>query len=171
MSSGTTRRGLAVARVALVLCVVVAATVLTAPAVLAAPPARAQVEPIEVTLDSAAIGSQPGTVVLSGTVTCDNPVEATVFGDVAQVQGLDIARDFFGLLVQCSSTPSVWTTTSVGALRVFLPLPTTINVNAEYCVLELCQTASTSQTLTLAAAEPAAATVAAIEATNRSTTN
>ncbi len=143
MSSTTTGRGLALARVALVVGVVVAATTLAAPSALAQP------EPIQVTLDSATMGSVPGTVVLSGTVTCDNPVEAGVFGDVAQVQGLDIARDFFGLPVQCSSTPSAWTATSVGALRVFLPLPTTINVNAQYCDEELCHTASTSRTLTL----------------------
>jgi hypothetical protein len=141
--SGTTRRGLALARLAVVLGVVATTT-------LASPSALAQAGPIEVTLDSAEIGSQPGTVVLSGTVTCDNPVEATVFGDVAQVQGLDIARDFFGLPVQCSSTPSVWTATSFGALRVFLPLPTTIDVNARYCVGEVCHIASISQTLTLA---------------------
>jgi hypothetical protein len=150
MSSATTRRGLALARVALVLCVVVAAATLASPSALAAPPAPAQADPIQVTLDSAAIGSQPGTVVLSGTVTCDSPVEAAVFGTVAQVQGLDIARDFFGLPVQCSSTPSVWSTTSFGALRVFLPLPTTIDVNAQYCVEELCHIASISETLTLA---------------------
>ena len=138
--SGTTRHGLA--RLALVLGVVAATT-------LASPSALAQVGPIEVTLDSAEIGSQPGTVVLSGTVTCDIPVEAAVFGDVAQVQGLDIARDFFGLPVQCSSTPSNWTATSFGALRVFLPLPTIIDVNAQYCVGELCHTASISQTFTL----------------------
>ncbi len=163
MSSGTTRRGPAVGRVALVLCVVVAATTLASPAALAAPPAPAQVAPIEVTLDSAEIGSEPGTVVLSGTVTCDNPVEAVVFGDVAQVQGLDIARDFFGLPVQCSSTPSAWTATSLGALRVFLPLPTIININAQYCVGEVCHTASISQTLTLPAASPAAATLSAVD--------
>ena len=140
--SGTTRRSLALARVTVVLGVVAATT-------LASPFALAQIGPIEVTLDSAEIGSQPGTVVLSGTVTCDIPVEAAVFGDVAQVQGLDIARDFFGLPVQCSSTPSKWTATSFGALRVFLPLPTIIDVNAQYCVGELCHTASISQTLTL----------------------
>jgi hypothetical protein len=148
MSSATTRRGLAPARVALVLCVVVAAATLASPSALAAPPAPAQADPIQVTLDSAALGSEPGTVVLSGTVSCDKPVAAAVFGDVAQVQGLDIARDFFGLPVQCSTTPSVWTTTSFGALRVFLPLPTIIEVNAQYCVEELCYTASISQTLT-----------------------
>lgn len=151
MSSATTRRGLALARVALVLCVVLGATALASPSALAAPPAPVQADPIQVTLDSAALGSEPGTVVLSGTVTCDSPVEAAVFGTVAQVQGLDIARDFFGLPVQCSTTPSVWTTTSVGALRVYLPLPTTIDVNAQYCVEEVCSTASTSQTLTPAA--------------------
>jgi hypothetical protein len=144
MLTATTRRGLALVRVALVLCAVIAATTL------AAHPARAQ-DAIQVTLDSVTIGSEPGTVVLSGTVTCDNEVEAVVFGDVAQVQGLDIARDFFGLPLQCSSTPSEWTTTSFGALRVFLPLPTTIDVNAQYCVGELCHTASISQTLTLPA--------------------
>ena len=146
MSAPTTRRGLAQLRVALVLCVVAAAT-------LAAHPARAQVDAIQVTLDSATIGSEPGTVVLSGTVTCDTEVEAAVFGDVAQVQGLDIARDFFGLPLQCSSTPSEWTTTSFGALRVFLPLPTFIEVNAQYCVGELCHTASISETLTLTSPE------------------
>jgi hypothetical protein len=151
MSSATTRRGLALAQVALVLCVVVAATTLASSSALAAPPAPAQADPIQVTLDSAALGSQPGTVVLSGTVTCDSPVEAAVFGTVAQVQGLDIARDFFGLPVQCSTTPSVWTATSFGALRVFLPLPTTINANAQYCVEEVCHIASISQTLTLSA--------------------
>ena len=152
MSAATTRRGLVLARVALVLCAVVAATTL------AAPPARAQ-EAIEVTLDSATIGSEPGTVVLSGTVTCDAPVEAGVFGDVAQVQGLDIARDFFFVdpIVQCSSTPSTWTATSVGALRVFLPMPTTIKVNAQYCVDVVCQTASINETVTLAPAGPATA--------------
>jgi hypothetical protein len=146
MSAPTTRRGLARLRVALVLCVVAAAT-------LAAHPARAQVDAIQVTLDSATIGSEPGTVVLSGTVTCDNEVEAAVFGDVAQVQGLDIARDFFGLPLQCSSAPSAWTTTSFGALRVFLPLPTTIEVNAQYCDELLCHTASISETVTLTSPE------------------
>ncbi len=143
MSSTTTGRGLALARVALVVGVVVAATTLAAPSALAQP------EPIQVTLDSATIGSEPGTVVLTGTVTCDNPVEAGVFGDVAQVQGLDIARDFFGSPVQCSSTPSDWTATSFGALRVFLPLPTFVEVTAQYCVDVVCYTATISETLTL----------------------
>ena len=147
MSAATTRRGLVLARVALVLCAVVAATTL------AAPSAVAQPEPIQVTLDSATIGSEPGTVVLSGTVTCDAAVEAAVFGDVAQVQGLDIARDFFGLPLQCSSTPTEWTTTSFGALRVFLPLPTIIEVNAQYCVELLCHTTTISETLTLTSPE------------------
>jgi hypothetical protein len=152
MSAARTHRGLTLARVSFMVGVVVAATTLAAPSALAAPPdpAPAPTEPIEVTLDSATIGSAPGTVVLTGTVTCDNPVEAVVFGDVAQVQGLDIARDFFGFIVQCSSTPSAWTATSEGALRVFLPLPTVINVEAGYCVEELCYTTSSiSQTLTL----------------------
>ena len=156
MSSGTTRRGPALPRVALVLCGVVATTTLAAPSALAAP--LAQLQPIEVTLDSAVIGSAPGTVVLSGTVTCDTPVEAGVFGSVAQVQGMDIARDFFSVdaAVQCSSTPSAWTATSVGALRVFLPLPTTIDVFGQYCVGAVCQTVSISETVTPAVAGPAA---------------
>jgi hypothetical protein len=159
MSSGTTRRGSALARVAIVLCGVVATTMLAAPSALAAPPARAQIQPIAVTLDSAEIGNAPGTVVLSGTVTCDTPVQAGIFGSVAQVQGMDIARDFFSIdaAVQCSSTPSAWTATSAGALRVFLPLPTTIDVYAQYCVEEACPTVSVSETVTLAAAAPAAA--------------
>jgi len=146
MSAPTTRRGLALLRVALVLCVVAAAT-------FAAHPARAQVDAIQVTLDSVTIGSEPGTVVLSGTVTCDQEVEAAVFGEVAQVQGLDIARDFFGLPLQCSTTPSAWTTTSLGALRVFLPLPTIIEVNGQYCDELLCYTASISETVTLTSPE------------------
>ncbi|WP_448609413.1 hypothetical protein [Geodermatophilus sp. URMC 60] len=158
MSSATTRRGPALARVALVLCGVVATT-LAAPSALAASPAGAQVQPLAVTLDSAEIGSAPGTVVLSGTVTCDTPVEAGVFGSVAQIQGMDIARDFFSVdaAVQCSSIPSAWTATSVGALRVFLPLPATIDVYAQYCVGEVCPTVSISETVTLVAAGPAAA--------------
>jgi hypothetical protein len=158
MSSRTTRRGPTLARVALVLCGVVATTTVAVPSALAAPPTRAQVQPIAVTLDSAEIGSAPGTVVLSGTVTCDTPVQAGVFGSVAQVQGMDIARDFFSIetAVQCSSTPSAWTATSAGALRVFLPQPTTIDVYAQYCVGEACPTVSISETLTLVAAAPAA---------------
>ena len=146
MLTATTRRGLSLVRVALVLCAVIAATTL------AAHPARAQ-EPIQVALDSVTIGSEPGTVVLSGTVTCDNEVEAVVFGDVAQVQGLDIARDFFGLPLQCSSTPSEWTTTSSGALRVILPLPTFIEVNAQYCVDVVCHITTITETLTLTSPE------------------
>ena len=153
MSSGTTRRGPALARVALVLCGVVATTTLAAPSALAAPLPDAQVQPIEVTLDSAEIGSAPGTVVLSGTVTCESEVEAAVFGGLAQVQGLDIARDFFGLPLQCSSTPSEWTTTSSGALRVFLPLPTFIEVNAQYCVDVVCHITTITETLTLTSPE------------------
>ncbi len=158
MSSGTTRRGPAPARVALVLCGAVATTTLGAPSALAAPPTRAQVQPIEVTLDSVEIGSAPGTLVLSGTVACDTPVEAGVFGGAAQVQGLDIARDYFSVdaAVQCSSTPSAWTATSAGALRVFLALPTVVDVSAQYCVGTVCPTVSVSETVTPAAAGPAA---------------
>ncbi|MGK5112012.1 hypothetical protein [Geodermatophilus sp. CPCC 205506] len=153
MSAGTPRPVAALARTALVLCVVVATATLAAPSALAAPPipvrpAPAQVDPVEVTLDSAEIGSEPGTVVLRGTVTCNVPVDAVVFGDVAQVQGLDIARDFFGVPAPCSSTPTAWTATSFGALRVFLPLPTYIEVNAQYCVGELCYTATVTETVT-----------------------
>jgi hypothetical protein len=168
----SSRPGPAPARLALVLCGVVATTTLAAPSALAAPPAPAQVQPIEVTLDSAEIGSAPGTVVLSGTVTCDTSVEVGIYGDVAQVQGLDIARDFFFVdpLVQCSTTPSAWTATSFGALRVFLPLPTIITVDAQYCVDVVCQTASISETLTLAAEEPAAAPVSAVDVIRRSMT-
>ena len=156
MSSGTTRRGPALARGALVLCGVVATTALAAPSALAAVPTPAQA--IQVTLDSVEIGSAPGTLVLSGTVACDTPIEAGVFGSVAQVQDLDIARDFFSLdtAVQCSSSPSAWTATSVGALRVFLPLPTTIDVYAQSCLAEGCQTVTITQTVTPAPAEPAA---------------
>ncbi|MGR6965281.1 hypothetical protein ACU610_12515 [Geodermatophilus sp. URMC 61] len=158
MSSATTHRGPALARVALVLCGAVATTTLAAPSALAASPAGVQVEPIAVTLDSVQIGRAPGTMVLSGTVACDTSVEAGVFGSVAQVQGMDIARDFFSVdaAVQCSSTPSAWTATSVGALRVFLPLPTTIDVFGQYCLGDICQTVSISETVTPAAAGPAA---------------
>lgn len=160
MSSGTTRRGPALARGALVLCGVVATTALAAPSALAAVPSPtpAQAQPIEVTLDSVEIGSAPGTLVLSGTVACDTPIEAGVFGSVAQVQDLDIARDFFSIdtAVQCSSSPSAWTATSVGALRVFLPLPTTIDVYAQSCLAEVCRTVTITQTVTPAPAEPAA---------------
>jgi hypothetical protein len=163
MSSTTTRRGPALTRGALVLCGVVATTALAAPSALAAvpipTPAQAQAQAIEVTLDSVEIGSAPGTLVLSGTVACDTPIEAGVFGSAAQVQDLDIARDFFSLdtAVQCSSTPAPWTATSVGALRVFLPLPTTIDVYAQSCLAEVCQTVTISQTVTPAPAEPAVA--------------
>ena len=158
MSSGTTRRGPALARGALVLCGVVATTALAAPSALAAVPTPAQAQAIQVTLDSVEIGSAPGTLVLSGTVACDTPIEAGVFGSVAQVQGLDIARDFFSLdtAVQCSSSPSPWTATSVGALRVFLPLPTAIDVYAQSCTAEGCQTIRITRTVTPAPAEPAA---------------
>ncbi|MGY1703575.1 hypothetical protein ACI79C_03305 [Geodermatophilus sp. SYSU D00697] len=141
MSARTVRRALVLG------AAVAAATTLAAPTALAAPPA--QVEPVTVTLDSAEIGDAPGTVVLSGTVTCDSAAEAAVFGDVAQVQGLDIARDFFGIPVQCSTTPTTWTATTIGALRVFLPVETHITVNAQYCTVELCHTATTRQTLVL----------------------
>jgi hypothetical protein len=148
MSANHTRR-------ALTLGVLVAAATLVAPPALAAPPVPVQQQQsVEVTLDSAEIGSAPGTVEVAGTVTCTDPVEVVVFGDVAQVQGLDIARDFFFVdpPVQCSSTPTAWTATSFGALRVFLALPTTINVSASYCVSDvLCLTATTSETLTLPA--------------------
>lgn len=164
MSSGTTHRGPALARGALVLCGVVATTAFAAPSALAAVPsptaaqAQAQAQPTEVTLDSVEIGSAPGTLVLSGTVACDTPIEAGVFGSVAQVQDLDIARDFFSLdtAVQCSSTPAAWTATSVGALRVFLPLPTNIDVYAQSCTAEGCQTITITRTVTPAPAEPAA---------------
>jgi hypothetical protein len=151
MSAGTT----ALARTTLVLSVVVATVALTAPSALAVPPVPALVDPIAVTLDSAEIGTEPGTVVLTGTITCSVPVDAVVFGDVAQVQGLDIARDFFGVLAPCSSTPTAWTATSAGALRVFLPLPTYIEVNAQYCIGDVCPTATVTETITLVAAEPA----------------
>ena len=153
MSAGTTRRGLT--RAALTLGVVVATATLAAPSALAAPPIPAlpappaQVEPVEVTLDSVEIATEPGTVVLTGTVTCNVPVDAIVFGDVAQVQDLDIARDFFGVLAPCSSTPTAWTATSAGALRVFLPLPTFVEVNAQYCLVDLCYTATVTETVTL----------------------
>lgn len=160
MSSGTTHRGPALARGALVLCGVVATTAFAAPSALAAVPSPtpAQAQPIEVTLDSVEIGSAPGTLVLSGTVACDTPIEAGVFGSVAQVQDLDIARDFFSLdtAVQCSSTPAAWTATSVGALRVFLPLPTNIDVYAQSCTAEGCQTITITRTVTPAPAAPAA---------------
>jgi hypothetical protein len=156
MSAGKTRPGLALARVAPVLGVLVAAATLAAPPALAAPPVPVQQLPsIEVTLDVATIGSAPGTLALTGTVTCSDPADAAVFGDIAQVQGLDIARDFFFVdpLLPCSSTPTAWTATSLGALRVYLPMPTTITVSAQYCVGELgpCYTGTTSETLTLAA--------------------
>ncbi len=159
MSSTTTRRGPALARGALVLCGVVATTALAAPSALAAVPTPAQAQAIEVTLDSVEIGSAPGTLVLSGTVACDTPIEAGVFGSAAQVQDLDIARDFFSLdtAVQCSSTPAPWTATSVGALRVFLPLPTTIDVYAQSCLAEVCRTVTITRTVTPAPAEPAVA--------------
>jgi hypothetical protein len=158
MSSGTTRRGPTPARAALVLCGVVAVTALAAPSALAAVPIPTPAQAIEVTLDSVEIGSAPGTLVLSGTVACDTPIEAGVFGSVAQVQDLDIARDFFSLdtAVQCSSSPTAWTATSVGALRVFLPLPTTIDVYAQSCTAEACRTVTITRTVTPAPAEPAA---------------
>jgi hypothetical protein len=149
MSANHTRR-------ALVLGVLVAAATLVAPPALAAPPVPAPVQQptVEVTLDSAEIGSAPGTVVVTGTVTCTEPVEVFVFGDVAQVQGYDIARDFFFVdpAVSCASTPTEWTATSFGALRVFLPLPTTFIVSAQYCVSDVvCLTATATETLTLPA--------------------
>ncbi len=167
MSSGTTHRGPALARGALVLCGVVATTAFAAPSALAAVPSPtpAQAQPIEVTLDSVEIGSAPGTLVLSGTVACDTPVEAGVFGSVAQVQGLDIARDYFSVeaAVQCSTTPSAWTATSAGALRVFLSLPTVIDVSAQFCVGEVCSTVTTTETVTPAAAGPAASAGRAVD--------
>ena len=70
-----------------------------------------------------------------------------------ETSGLDIARDFFCLPLQCSSTPTEWTTTTLGALRVFLPLPTFIEVNGQYCDELLCHTASISETVTLTSPE------------------
>ena len=159
MTTGTAHRALALARIALVLCAVVAAAALAT-----ASPARAQVEFVTVTLDSVTPGSQPGTVVASGTVTCGSPVEAVVYGDVAQVQGLDIARDVFGVPVQCSGSPSTWTATSIGSLRVFLPIETIVNVNAQYCVAETCYDDSLSETLDLPSSPSPAVPVSAADA-------
>ncbi|MGY1823277.1 hypothetical protein [Geodermatophilus sp. SYSU D00079] len=146
-------------RRALVLGVAAVATMgLTAPSALAAPPVPVLpappvlVDPVAVTLDSAELGSEPGTVVFTGTITCSTQVDAVVFGDVAQVQGLDIARDFFGVLAPCSSTPTAWTATSAGALRVFLPLQAHVEVNAQYCVGEVCHSATVTETVPLAEA-------------------
>jgi hypothetical protein len=165
MSARPTRPGRALARLAL-LPSVVAAAVVAAPAASAAPPAPAaplapaQDPTIQVTLDSAAIGSAPGTVELSGTVTCSEPLQVVVYGDVAQVQGLEIARDYYFVdpLVQCSSTPTTWTTTTIGALRVFLPLPTVVSMSTQYCVGDVgpCYTSTTRQTVTLPDATAAA---------------
>jgi hypothetical protein len=128
-------------------------TVTAGAALLTVTPAYAQTappaDPITVTVDSATIGEAPGTVVLTGTVTCDTDVQAFVYGDVAQVQGLDIARDFFGTPVPCSPTGATWTATTVGSTRMFLPLDTHVTVSADYCTPEVCYTDTTSAVITL----------------------
>lgn len=132
-------------RHAFILCAAAGGTALTAA------PAQAA-EPITVTIDAATIGSAPGTVDITGTVTCATSADAFIFGEVRQVQGWDIAQDFYFTEnpVPCSSVPTVWTATTAGADRVFLPLVTDLTATATSCVDEVsCYTGTGSARLVL----------------------
>lgn len=101
--------------------------------------ARAQGSPsavaISFTLDRASLGTAPGTVVVSGTVTCSGPVsQAWGGGNVSQARGLTTVSADFSLDAQpCSGTPHAWVATTHAASRDFLPKAATVTVGFVAC--------------------------------------
>lgn len=90
---------------------------------------------IELTLNGVAtLGSIPGTVIVSGTVTCNNDAEfVEVSGSLRQKQGLAVARGDFYVNSTCSSTPTSWTATVDGGTRIFLTKAATLSAVAFGC--------------------------------------
>lgn len=103
---------------------------------------------VQLTLDGRArLGSEPGTVVISGTVACNNDARVYISGTVRQSQGLAIARAPFYVETACSSSPRPWTVTTDEASRVFLTKSATVSATASGCDNYTCDADSKSRTV------------------------
>ena len=89
---------------------------------------------MSLSVDSARLGSQLGTVIVTGTVTCNTDGYADVSGSISQRQGLNLARTGFSVSVnECSTTPLQWTATTEPAARIFLAKSATVTASASGC--------------------------------------
>ena len=97
--------------------------------------------PLEVNVEvtQARVGEHPGTVIVMGTVGCNKEAEfLTVYGEVRQRQGLNVAVASYYLAVGCSPVLTTWTATATGGNRVFLPKVASITVWARACDIDSC---------------------------------
>jgi hypothetical protein len=105
---------------------------------------------VELAVDrQATIGSTPGTAIISGTVTCNQPGFVDIYGDLRQKQGLNVVRGDFYASSTCSSTPTAWTATVDAGSRVFLPKKATVNAQAYGCDPFTCDSTSLSEIVRL----------------------
>jgi hypothetical protein len=102
---------------------------------------------VEVAINGAEVGDVPGTVIITGTVVCNEAAWADVYGEITQRQGLDLARAGFYTGVPCSSTPTTWTVTSDAGSRIWLPARAEINVTAYACDGFTCDEDSSNRTV------------------------
>jgi hypothetical protein len=105
---------------------------------------------LELTLDPrGAIGAEPGTATVSGTITCNTEGYVYISGSLRQGQGLNIARGDFYTETACSSTPTTWAATVDAGSRVFLPKSATLNAYAYGCDRFTCDEDSASRNVKL----------------------
>lgn len=103
---------------------------------------------VELTLNGrATLGTDLGTAIVSGTVTCNNDGWVDVYGTLRQKQGLNVARGDFWLEIGCSSTPTTWTATVDAGSRVFLTKSATLSVSAYGCDQFTCDSTDSSRTV------------------------
>lgn len=95
------------------------------------------------------IGAEPGTAIVSGTVTCNTEVDAVISGTLRQRQGLNIPRGDFFIESPCSTTPTAWTATVDAGTRLFLPKSATLNANAFACDPFTCAQDAATRTIKL----------------------
>jgi hypothetical protein len=103
---------------------------------------------IQLTLDGQArIGSDLGTAIVSGTLSCNNDGYVVVYGTLRQRQGLNVARGDFYIETACSSTPTTWTATVDAGSRIFLTKNATLTATASGCDAFTCDDDTASRTV------------------------
>ena len=98
---------------------------------------------VDATVDSVSLGGALGTVVVSGTVTCNSPGSVNLSGTVRQRQGRIVVRgDFYSENVACSSTAATWTATADAGSRIFQRKVAQVTVSTGGCNGFTCDDAS-----------------------------
>jgi len=105
---------------------------------------------VDASINTRATLTRGGTVILTGTVTCNTPAQVDVNGELRQKKGLNIVRGGYGVSVACGSSGiATWSAIVDGGSRAFLVGGATASLNSGGCDSFTCDFDNPTRTVSI----------------------